>query len=59
MQVDEMDENYLFEYNGPPLIIFEDIILNKYDDVYLIYQDSDKEIALFTGNRKEETIKNF
>jgi hypothetical protein len=37
MQVDEMDEDYLFEYNGFLLAIFKDIILDKYGDVYLIY----------------------
>jgi hypothetical protein len=37
MQIDEMNEDYLFEYNGPPLVIFEDIILNKHGDVHLIY----------------------
>jgi hypothetical protein len=54
-----MDENYLFEYNSLFLTIFEDIILNKYGDVHLIYQNLNKGIILFIGNRDEEVMKNF
>jgi hypothetical protein len=37
MQIDEIDENYLFEYNDPSLEIFENIILNKHGDIHLIH----------------------
>jgi hypothetical protein len=59
MQINEINENYFFEYNGPSLIIFKNIILDKYGDVHLIHQNPNKEITLFTDNRDEEIMENF
>jgi hypothetical protein len=54
-----MDENYFFEYNDSPLIIFENIILNKHGDVHLIYQNLNKEIILFIGNKERRNYEKF